>query len=138
MTSSHILKLFMAPCMHKWEIWKENSSFDSGVSGSYIVLPLCWEDRTKQNKKSHFLYLHNTGIKNLFWEPHGHFSSFTFTNSWLKSRNRYWGTNLRTEKPWLAQHLGPGDLPGSLPTYIALCFQEKSSIFYSLGESTQS
>lgn len=52
MTSSHFLKLFMAPCMHKCEIRKENSSFDCEVSGSYIyMLPLCWEGKKNPKMK---------------------------------------------------------------------------------------
>lgn len=76
MTSSHILKLFMALVMpmHKCEIWKENSSFDCRFPGLFCNFSFT-------PNYEFMLYLCNIGIKYLFWEPHRQFLSFAFTDS---------------------------------------------------------
>lgn len=48
---------------------------------------------------------------------------FVLCVGWLIAKedeimSRHWGTNLRIEKPWLAQCLGPDVLLISLPTFL--------------------
>lgn len=84
-TSSRILKLFMdlGMSMHKYEMYKENSSYDCGFPGSSVILPLHWEHNIYIYMENKFVSNHcNIDISEFFWKPYGHFLTLAFIGSY--------------------------------------------------------